>query len=64
MSDESSVESVEPTSSHDNPTPQQALATIQDALTGLRYGHVTVIVHNGVVVQVERLEKRRLRADS
>ncbi len=63
MSNDPNAETFEPEGSNTNPTPQQALATIQEALSGLRYGHVTVIVHNGVVVQVERLEKKRLRAD-
>ena len=40
--------------------PQQSWREIQEALRGLRFGHVTVIVQNGLVVQVERLEKRRL----
>jgi hypothetical protein len=37
-----------------------ALDRIQDALRGLRFGEVTVIVQDGVVVQVERTEKLRL----
>ena len=39
-----------------------ALAKVRDALTGLRYGEVTVVVQDGVVVQVERTEKMRLRS--
>jgi hypothetical protein len=38
-------------------TPLQCIA---EALRGLQYGTVTVIVQDGVVVQVERTEKRRL----
>ncbi len=38
----------------------QALERIQDALRGLRFGEVTVIVQDGVVVQVERTEKLRI----
>jgi len=41
--------------------PPQAWREIADALRGLRFGQVTVIVQDGLVVQVERLEKRRLR---
>lgn len=37
-----------------------ALALIQDSLRGLRYGTVTVIVQDGVTVQVERQEKFRI----
>lgn len=37
-----------------------AIARVRDALAGLRYGEVTVVVHDGIVVQVERTEKLRL----
>jgi hypothetical protein len=40
---------------------QYAMHCIQEALRGLRFGFVTVVVQDGVVVQVERTEKRRLR---
>lgn len=39
----------------------QALDQIRRALTGLQFGEVTVVVQDGVVVQVERTERRRLR---
>ena len=38
-----------------------ALDRIRDSLRGLRFGEITVIVHDGVVVQVERTEKLRIR---
>ena len=38
----------------------QTLDRIQAALRGLRYGTVTAVVQDGVVVQVERTEKIRL----
>ncbi len=38
-----------------------ALERVRDALAGLRYGEVTLIVHDGVVVQVERTERLRLQ---
>jgi hypothetical protein len=38
----------------------EALERIREALRGLRFGAVTAIVHDGVVVQVERTEKLRL----
>ena len=38
---------------------EQALERVRDALHGLRYGTVTVIVQDGVVVQVERTDKVR-----
>lgn len=37
-----------------------ALDRIQAALAGLRFGTVTAVVQDGVVVQVERTEKIRL----
>jgi hypothetical protein len=37
------------------------LQQIRDALRGLRFGTVNVIVQDGVVVQIDRTEKRRLR---
>ena len=40
--------------------PRDALDRINAALRGLRYGTVTAIVQDGVVVQVERTEKFRL----
>jgi hypothetical protein len=38
-----------------------ALDRIRTALRGLRFGTVTLVVQDGVVVQVERTEKIRLR---
>jgi hypothetical protein len=45
------------------PPPNHAPAVdrIRDALSGLRFGTVTVVVQDGVVVQVERTEKFRVR---
>ena len=37
-----------------------AIDTIRTALRGMRFGTVTLVVHDGVVVQVERTEKVRL----
>ncbi len=34
---------------------------IREALRGLEFGSVTLIVQDGVLVQVERTEKRRFR---
>jgi hypothetical protein len=43
------------------PDREQELQQIRDALAGLRYGTVTIIVQDGVVIQIERTEKHRLR---
>jgi hypothetical protein len=40
---------------------QETLEAIRQALRGLRYGQIVVIVQDGVVVQVDRTERRRLR---
>jgi hypothetical protein len=39
---------------------ETAIERIRDALRGLRFGTVSVIVQDGAVVQVERTEKLRL----
>lgn len=41
---------------------EQELQQIRDALRGLRFGTVTVVVQDGVIVQIDRTEKRRLRS--
>ena len=41
---------------------EQELAHIRDALRGLQFGAVNVIVQDGVVVQIDRTEKRRVRS--
>ncbi len=45
----------------DTSSSDMALDHIRDALRGLRYGNVSIVVQDGVVVQIERTEKRRLR---
>lgn len=52
----------------DSPLPEKPQAAtdvelqqIQDSLRGLRYGAVHIIVQDGVIVQIDRTEKRRLR---
>ena len=48
------------TSAPATPTHDAALARIENALQGLRYGSVLAIVQDGIVVQIERTEKTRL----
>jgi hypothetical protein len=38
-----------------------AIEHIRQALCGLKFGTVSIIVQDGVVIQIERTEKRRLR---
>ena len=40
---------------------EREIAQIRDALRGLKFGAVTIVVQDGVVVQIDRTEKRRLR---
>jgi hypothetical protein len=39
----------------------RSLGHVQRALRNLRFGTVTIIVQDGVVVQIDRTEKTRLR---
>ena len=36
------------------------LAQVSDAMRGLKFGQVTIIIQDGIVVQIDRLEKHRL----
>lgn len=38
-----------------------ALAHVRQALVGLQFGEVSIIVQDGVVIQVERTERTRFR---
>jgi hypothetical protein len=37
------------------------LESIRTAIKGIRYGEVRVIIQDGVVIQIDRMEKKRLR---
>lgn len=37
------------------------LAHVREALKGLQYGEISIVVQDGVVIQVERLERKRLQ---
>jgi hypothetical protein len=39
------------------------LAQIRESLRGLRFGSVNIIVQDGVIIQIDRTEKRRLRTN-
>jgi hypothetical protein len=39
---------------------RSSLQHVEEALSGLRFGSVTITVHDGAIVQVERIEKKRL----
>ena len=40
---------------------EPTLEHIRQALAGLQFGEVSIIVQDGVVVQVERIERKRFR---
>ncbi len=40
---------------------EDALDQIRASLAGLQYGSVNIIVQDGLVIQIDRTEKRRLR---
>lgn len=50
-----------------HPTPEalrlleESIASVRDALSGLRYGNVSLTVHEGRVVQIDVTEKKRLK---
>ena len=44
-----------------DPALAAVLVQIADALRGLKFGQVTITVQDGVVVQIDRLERTRLK---
>ncbi len=44
-----------------SPLNRETLASLERALQGLKFGTVTMFVQDGVIVQIERTEKVRLR---
>lgn len=43
---------------------EAVLSQIRGVLQGLRFGSVTIIVQDGVVVQIDRTEKRRVQPNA
>lgn len=43
---------------------ESVLAQLRGVLQGLRFGSVTIIVQDGVVVQIDRTEKRRVQPNA
>jgi len=44
-----------------DPIPRDLLVLLRHALHGLQYGNVTLVVHDGHVVQLDRIEHTRLK---
>jgi hypothetical protein len=40
---------------------EESLANVREALSGLKYGNVSLTVHEGRVVQIDVTEKKRLK---
>lgn len=40
---------------------EDSLASVREALIGLKYGNVSLTVHEGRVVQIDVTEKKRLK---
>jgi hypothetical protein len=40
---------------------EESIASVREALTGLKYGAVSLTVHEGRVVQIDVTEKKRLK---
>jgi hypothetical protein len=57
---ESHTNNTERTDHSDDKPADHALQQIKESLRGLRFGSVLIIVQDGVVVQIERTEKKRL----
>jgi hypothetical protein len=47
-----------------DPELSKGLEVVANALRSLRFGQVTVIVQDGVIVQIERTERTRMRRAS
>lgn len=42
---------------------EESIASVREALGGLRYGAVSLTVHEGRVVQIDVTEKKRLKSN-
>ncbi|WP_298287176.1 YezD family protein [Novosphingobium sp.] len=40
---------------------EESLASVREALTGLKFGSIQLTVHEGRVVQIDVTEKRRIK---
>ena len=40
---------------------EESVASVREALVGLRYGTIALTIHEGRVVQIDVTEKRRLK---
>mgnify|MGYP001766086777 CR=1 FL=1 len=40
---------------------EESLANVREALTGLKFGNISLTIHEGRVVQIDVTEKKRLK---
>ncbi len=40
---------------------EESIASVREALAGLKYGNISLTVHEGRVVQIDVTEKKRLK---
>jgi len=52
---------VQPQSAEATKLIDESIASVREALLGLRYGNVSLTVHEGRVVQIDVTEKKRLK---
>lgn len=57
----SSAETSLPASGERESERELEMVQVRESLRGLRFGTVNIIVQDGVIVQIDRTEKRRLR---
>jgi hypothetical protein len=43
------------------PSPDRVLEQVRLAIDGIRYGEIRVIIQDYLIVQIERVEKQRIR---
>lgn len=60
MSDQPQLTNPIPRSRVREQNQEVALEQIRQSLQGLRFGQVIAVVQDGIVVQVERIEKKRI----
>ena len=63
MDDQSKADAAIVPARHDSRV-DQALAQVRQALAGLQYGQIAITVQDGVVIQIERIERVRLNRSS
>ena len=61
MAQPTTIEDVPATHGTNNGFFDDAMEQIRQSLVGLRYGNIQIIVQDGVVIQLERTERKRLR---